>query len=92
MITKKHLKQYQSCILLGYDIFNINIIYEIMSNDDVDHIKDNRLLAIANLVKECYLKDDWDYPLSQIVNAVLLNYKDITEQNLSPREILKRYI
>lgn len=91
-ITKTDLENYRNIDKKGYNIFNIGILHEIMSNDDVDHIEDERLLGVANVVYQCWLKDDDNFTLSQIVNAVLLNYKDIKEQDLSPREILARFI
>lgn len=93
MVTKKDLEDYRKIIAdETIDLFNINIIFEILSNDDVDHISDNRLLAVANIVRDCYLKDQAGYQLSEIVNAVLLNFKDIQDQDLSPREILIKYL
>lgn len=91
-ITKTDLENYRNIDKKGYDIFNIGILHELMCNDDVDHIEDERLLDVANVVKDCYLKDEAGYSLGEIVNAVLLNYKDIKEQDLSPREILAKFI
>jgi len=92
MICKQDLARYNELVELRANIFNINIIHEIMENDDVDQIKDEKLIDIANLVRDCYLKDDADYSLSHIVEAVLTNYRDIKEAEMSPREILKKYM
>lgn len=92
MITKEDLATYRELNQTKINLFNINILLEIYSNDDVDHIADEKLLSVANIVKDCCLKDEAGYSLGEIVNAVLLNYKDIKEQDLSPREILARFI
>ena len=93
MITKKDLEDYRKIEAdKTINLFNINIIFEILSNNDVDHISDDLLLAIASIVRDCHLKDQAGYQLSEIVNAVLLNFKDIQDQDLSPREILIKYL
>lgn len=92
MITKEDLATYRELNQTKINLFNINILLEIHSFSDVDHITDEKLLSVANIVKDCYLKDEAGYYLGEIVNAVLLNYKDIKEQDLSPREILARFI
>lgn len=92
MVCQQDLNRYNELLEHRADLFNINIIFEIMSHDDVDQIADKRLLEIANVVKDCYLKDDADYSLAHIVDGILLNYHDIKEQELGPREILRKYM
>lgn len=94
MITKEDLVWYQE-LQKSKDLsrlLHIDIIDEIMNNDDVDQIQDEKLLYVANIVKECYLKDEAGYKLGEIVEAVLLNCKDIKEGNYSPREILIKFM
>lgn len=91
-ITRDDFKNFYQINKEGIDIFKVFMVAELLSNDDVSYLSDDTQLDIANIVYDCYLKDESNLQLYEIIEAVVENYKDIKEHTIGPRDILRKFI
>jgi hypothetical protein len=90
-MDEKDFTNYKLVSTAGMNIFNMSIIDEIMNHPDVDHIDPVKVVNIGSIVRDMVLKED-HVSIGEAVDAVLLNYKDIIDNDLGAREIIRKYL